>query len=90
MIIPDFLLRFFGKEIGQSLKEGPMNGTKPWYQSKTIWTSIVSGVIGTYLSLLANGVNLPMIPPWIITILSGIGVYTRINATDQISNTPKA
>lgn len=64
-----------------------MTGTKPWYTSKTIWANVASGAIGIYLSLQAGGVpHLPPVPPWLITILSGIGIYGRKVATARISS----
>lgn len=86
--VPDFILRFFGRKIGDSfhLQEGTLDGTKPWYTSKTIWASIVSGLIGTYLALIQQGIHLPSIPAWLITLLGAIGVYTRSTATDKISS----
>lgn len=62
-----------------------MDGEKKWYLSKNIWASVVSGLIAIYLSLIAGGVHLPAIPAWVITILSAVGVYTRVTATDKIT-----
>jgi hypothetical protein len=85
MKIPDFVLRFIGREIAQkaNLQEGNMDGTKKWYQSKNIWTSIVTGLVATYIGL-SGQVGWPAIPEWVITILAAVGVYTRVNATDKI------
>lgn len=62
-----------------------MDGTKPWYMSKNIWANVVTGLIGIYMSLIANGVHLPGIPAWLLTILGAIGIYTRVVATDKIA-----
>lgn len=93
MWIPDFVLKLIGKEIGSKLdlQEGPMNDTKKWFQSKTIWTAVVTGLIGIYnvvaISVLpAFGHTAPAIPDFIFTILGAIGVYTRATATTQISS----
>jgi len=61
-----------------------MDGTKPWWASKTILASVVTGVIGIYLSLKTGGVHLPDIPGWVVTLLSAMGVYGRVTATDKI------
>lgn len=84
---PDWLIKLFGKNISNKLglQEGVMDGTKPWYQSKTIWANVVTGLIGVYLSLITSGVHLPAIPSWVITLLSSIGIYSRVTATDKIS-----
>lgn len=85
--IPDWILKIFGHKIADKLglQEGKMDGQKKWYLSKTIWSSVVSGLIAIYLSLIASGVHLPGIPAWVITILSAVGVYTRVTATDKLT-----
>lgn len=87
MKIPNFVAKLAGRLVGRKidLKEGPLDGEKKWYQSKNIWTSVVTGLIGIYLSLVAGGVHLPAIPEWLITFLAGIGIYTRMTATDKIA-----
>lgn len=86
MWIPDWILRIAGRKIADKIGlEEKMDSTKPWYQSKTIWTSIVSGIVGIYITLQTGGqVHLPPIPGWVLTILGAIGVYTRSTATDKI------
>ena len=42
---------------------------KKWYQSKTIWTAIIGGIIGV---VEAFGVT---VPPELITILIAFGLY---------------
>jgi len=60
-----------------------MDGTKKWYLSKGVWTGIVTGLIGIY-SVIAPHVNGPAIPEWVFALLGGMGIYTRVNATDKI------
>ena len=86
MLIPDFLLRLLGREISEklNLEGGPMDETKKWYLSKTIWSSVISGIIGIYLSLVSGGVHLPAIPGWISTVLGAVGVYGRVTADTKI------
>ena len=85
MWIPDFVLKWIGKDISEKLNltEGAMDGTKKWYQSKTIWTSIITGLLGLYISLQPQ-LGWPGVPAWLLTILGAIGVYTRSTATDKI------
>ena len=86
--IPDWLIKIFGKKIADklNLEVGPMDGTKPWYQSKTLYAVTITGLIGIYMSLIQAGVHLPAIPAWLITILSAMGFYSRVTATDKISS----
>lgn len=42
---------------------------KNWYKSKTVWTAVITGVIGV---LLAVGVT---IPEWVLVMLGGAGLY---------------
>lgn len=65
------------------LQEGPMDSTKSWYKSKTIWTGVVTVIIAGY-SAAAPIWNLPAIPEWVFAILGTIGIYTRVKATDKI------
>lgn len=85
MKLPDFVLRFIGREIASkaNLQEGYMDDTKKWFQSKGVWTGIVTGLMGTYLAL-APQFHWPAIPEWVFTILGAIGVYTRITADTKI------
>lgn len=58
--------------------------TKPWYQSKTILSAIGSGLMGLYLTLIGAGLHLPAVPPWVVTVLSAIGIYGRTTADTKI------
>ena len=85
MKLPNFVYSWVGKFVGSklSLKEGPLEDKKKWYQSKTIITSIVTAVIGLYMSLQPQ-LGWPTIPEWIFAILGAIGVYSRVSATTKI------
>lgn len=61
-----------------------MDGSKPWYQSKTVISAGISGLIGIY-NLIAPHKGLPTIPEWVYTILGTAGVYSRFNATDKLT-----
>lgn len=56
---------------------------KTWYQSKTIWAAIITGLIGIY-----NGVaptqGWPAIPDWVFALLAALGVYSRATATTTV------
>lgn len=67
-----------------NLKEDhEMDETKKWYESRNIWTGVVTAVLGLYLSLAAS-FGWPAIPEWIFAILGALGVYTRTTATAKI------
>ena len=86
MLLPDFILKLIGKNIAGKLdlkEDTTMNEAKPWFQSKTIWTAIITALIGIYNAIGAVK-NLPPVPDWVFTILGGIGVYTRSTATTKI------
>jgi hypothetical protein len=90
--IPNFVLKILGRKVATKLnlqEDSPMDTTKPWYQSRTIWANIITFLIGVYGLVGANLSGtfhfvLPAIPAWLITILSAIGVYGRANATTEI------
>jgi hypothetical protein len=86
LILPDFLLRWIGKDIADKLnlqEDSKMDGTKPWYQSKTIWSGVVAALISIYNTVGAVK-GLPVVPDWVYTILAAIGVYSRTTATTTI------
>jgi hypothetical protein len=63
--------------------------TKKWYQSKTIWSGIITILIAVYNTiqpLLAQyfGIVLPVIPDWVYTILGALGIYGRVSADKKI------
>jgi len=63
--------------------------TKKWYQSKTIWSGIITILIAVYNAiqpLLAQyfGIVLPVIPDWVYTILGALGIYGRVSADKKI------
>lgn len=91
MWIPDFILKMIGRQIADKidLKEGNMDSSKKWYQSKGVWTGVVTFLIGAYAGFGATvapavGWHLPAIPEWLLTILGAVGVYSRVTATDKI------
>lgn len=84
-MIPDFLLKIIGRRVGDkiNLQENSTMETKPWYQSKSIWTAVIGALIGLYNAIGAVK-NLPPVPDWIFTILGAIGIYTRSTVTTKI------
>ena len=85
MIIPDFILKMFGRRVADKLDLQEENNmeTKDWYKSKGIWTAVVSGVIGLYqaVSLVHP---LPPIPTFVFTLLGAMGLYSLRTADAKI------
>lgn len=76
----------FLKKKGQEVF---VENSKNWYQSKTIWTGVVTILIAVYqvvVPLLASsfGIVLPAIPEWLFVILGALGIYARKTATTVI------
>lgn len=67
--------------------------SKAWYKSKTIWSDIVTGLVGIYTVLVpiltAHGIKLPPIDSGllatILSILAGLGIYGRTAASTSIA-----
>jgi hypothetical protein len=88
----DWFYSLIGKFAGSKLKleDGLPMDTKPWYKSKTIWSDVVTILIGIYTmaqgGLAADlGHTLPSIPSWVLAILGGIGIYGRATADTTIT-----
>lgn len=85
MKMPNFIYGWIGKFIGSKLKlEGDsMDETKKWYVSKGVWTAIVTGLMGIYVTI-QSAAGLPAVPEWIFAILGGLGLYSRVVADKKI------
>lgn len=90
-MIPDFLLKWAGRWAAKKadLKEGPME-TKPWYQSKTIWSdvaTIVISIVGFVDTNFTHGhITASPVYQGILTFLGAFGIYTRSTATAKITS----
>ena len=66
--------------------------TKQWFTSKTIWSDILTAVVGIYAILVPvlsnSGIKLPPIDGGVLGsvlgILAGFGIYGRKTATTKI------
>jgi hypothetical protein len=77
MIFENLIARIAGKAIAKKidLKEGQVD-TKKWYQSKTIWTAVVTGIVGIVQAVgTATGHNIN-IPTWVYDVLGAVGLYS--------------
>lgn len=86
-LIAKLAAKYLGKKIG--LQEGTAMDSKKWYQSKGVWTGIVTVIVGAYettkVALAPQfGWTLPDIPPLAYTILGALGIYSRAVANTKI------
>lgn len=89
--LSNFAAKLVGKAIKKKLdlKEGPVEDKKKWFESKGIWTGIVTVLIGVYESIRMSlapelGWNVPVIPEFVYVILGAIGVYARKVADKKV------
>lgn len=80
----NLIAKLGGKFLASRLKlqEGKVE-SKKWFLSKGVWTGIVTGLMGIYLSL-AQQLNLPAVPEWIFALLGALGIYSRVVAETKI------
>lgn len=81
---------FFTKVAGWFLKsklnlqgDSQMDDSKKWYQSKTVIASLVTALMGLYMTI-APQLHWPAVPEWVFSILGAIGVYSRVTADTKI------
>lgn len=83
-----WLVKLF--ENKAQLYDGTPTEGKPWYKSKTILSNIIVMAIGVYYGtsqlMVMNGKPaLPEIPNAILTILGGLGIYGRLDASKPVT-----
>ena len=64
-----------------------LTAVKPWYQSKAIWTGIITALIGAGTAICTAfgfDLNSNAIFGIVIGILGALGVYSRATATTKI------
>jgi hypothetical protein len=89
MKIPNFLLVFAGKQVAKQigLTEDPVD-TKKWYQSKTIWSDVLTIVVAIvgFVDAHVTGGKIATNPGYqgVLTVLAAIGIYGRKTATATI------
>jgi len=90
--LDNLLAKFVGKKIGKQLDltEGPMETSKPWWKSQTIWSDVLTIVAGVWPLLqevlAGHGINLPAIPGYLLTLLGAAGIHGRITANKTLSS----
>ena len=88
--IKNLLAKVAGKKIAKELelKEGPMGDSKKWWESKTVWSDVLTGFVGVWgvatPILSGYGIHLPEIPPIVLTLLGAMGIHGRVTATKPI------
>lgn len=63
-------------------------GSKPWYQSKAVWTGVVTALVGLATTLApVFGINLEAnaVYGMIIAVLGALGVYSRTVANTVVT-----
>ena len=90
MIFGHFFAKLAGKFAAKKLKleDGPMEGTKSWYKSKTLWSDIVTvlvGIVGLVDTHFTGG-HIATSPAYsiVLTFLGAVGFYGRKNADTKI------
>lgn len=83
MIFKKFFARLAGKFAAREIGLEDKMDTKSWWKSKGVWTGIVTGLLGIYMTLQPQ-LGLPVIPDWVFALLGGLGIYTRVTAETKI------
>lgn len=81
----NFFAKIAGKYMSDKLglQENNKMETKSWYQSKTLWTAIIGGLLGIY-GAISTVHPLPPIPQWVLTLLASMGLYGLRTADTKI------
>jgi len=86
----NFFAKIAGKAVASKLKlqEDATMPTKPWYQSKTMWSDIITillAIVG-FADKHFTGGHIVASPFYsmALTFLGAMGLYGRANATTQI------
>lgn len=70
------------------LEDSKMDGTKPWYQSQTLWSDVLTVVtlgIGIADNHFGTHIASNNIYASIISILAAVGIHGRLTADTKIS-----
>lgn len=91
MAIPLWAAKLAGKFLAKKLdlKEGTVEDSKKWYQSKAVLAGLATALFGTYELVKTNvapnfGWTLPDIPSWVFTLLGAMGIWGRVTAEKKI------
>lgn len=80
--------KYFGNKI-ELLEDSKMDGSKKWYQSKTLWSDVATigvAVVGFVDKYKFNGaISTSPFYSMALTFLGGFGIYSRANATDKLT-----
>ena len=88
--IKNLAAKLIAKKIAKNLdlQEGKMEDGKKWWKSETIWSDVLTVVVslwGVMTPILADhGINLPAIPPLLLTFLGAMGIHGRVTASKPI------
>jgi len=88
---PLWVYKLLGRSVVNKLElqEGPLQDSKKWYQSKTVWSDIVTILVASYMAakpvLVGYGIVIPeATEATVLAILGGMGLYGRATAEKKI------
>lgn len=90
MKLPAWIYRWIGRRVADQLdlkEDSKMDGTKPWYQSQTLWSDILSIVtigIGIADNHFGTHIASNTIYATILAVLAGVGIHGRYTADTKI------
>jgi len=81
------IAKIVGKKIIQKLNlyEGAAMPTKPWYQSKAVWSAVLMTIVGAVQPISTAFGHPVTVPTWITDCLMGLGIYGLRTATTAVS-----
>ena len=60
--------------------------TKKWFKSKTVWSAILTAILGSVQPISTAFGHPYQIPLWVFEFLAGAGLYSLRTATTTIDN----
>lgn len=92
MWVPEFVIRMIGRSIAQkaNLQEGGLMPTKSWYLSKTVWSDVVTILLGAVGFVdkywMAGHIATSPFYAMALTLLGAMGLYGRVTAATTITS----
>ena len=82
-----FIATIIGKKVVSKLNlyEGAVMPTKPWYQSKAVWSAVVGAILGAVQPISSAFGHPIVIPTWVFEVLGSLGLYSLRTADTTIS-----
>ena len=61
-----------------------MNYSKPWYQSKTLWTAVITGIVGVATAIIGEGLVSTEVAGGILIGVGLLNSVLRVITTDAL------